>query len=46
MNLLFMIGKQYTSKIKKPAYIFDGRNILNDKKIKKIGFNYSGLGKN
>ena len=33
-------------KIKKPAYIFDGRNILNDKKIKNIGFNYLGLGRN
>ena len=26
--------------IKKPAYIFDGRNILNFELIKKIGFNY------
>ena len=33
-------------KIKKPAYIFDGRNILNEKKIKNIGFNYLGLGRN
>ena len=32
-------------KIKKPAYIFDGRNILNSVKIKKIGFNYIGLGR-
>ena len=31
--------------IKKPAYIFDGRNILNSELISKIGFNYSGLGK-
>ncbi len=31
--------------IKKPAYIFDGRNILNIKKIKKIGFNYIGIGR-
>ena len=32
-------------KIKKPAYIFDGRNILNYKNIKEIGFNYIGLGR-
>ena len=32
-------------KIKKPAFIFDGRNILEIKKIKKIGFNYLGLGR-
>ena len=31
------------SKIKKPAYIFDGRNILNVSKISEIGFNYIGL---
>ena len=33
------------SNIKKPAYIFDGRNILNVELIKKIGFNYLGLGR-
>ena len=33
------------SLIKKPAFIFDGRNILEVKKIKKIGFNYIGLGR-
>ena len=33
------------SKIKKPAFIFDGRNILEIKKLKKIGFNYIGLGR-
>ena len=32
-------------KIKKPAFIFDGRNILNIEMIKKIGFNYCGLGR-
>ncbi len=32
-------------RIKKPAYIFDGRNILSSKNIKKIGFNYIGLGR-
>ena len=29
----------------KPIYIFDGRNILEIEKIKKIGFNYIGLGR-
>ena len=32
-------------KTKKPAYIFDGRNILGIENIKKIGFNYIGLGR-
>ena len=32
-------------KIKKPAFIFDGRNILDFEMIKKIGFNYTGLGR-
>ena len=33
------------SLIKKPAFIFDGRNILDFKKIKELGFNYVGLGR-
>ena len=37
--------KYIYSKIKKPAFIFDGRNILNMQKIKKLGFNYIGLGR-
>ena len=37
--------KKIYKKIKKPAYIFDGRNILGIEKIKKIGFNYIGLGR-
>mgnify|MGYP001406244458 CR=1 FL=1 len=32
-------------KIKKPAFIFDGRNILNLETINNIGFNYFGLGR-
>ena len=32
-------------KIKKPAFIFDGRNILNKDEIKMIGFNYYSLGR-
>ena len=33
------------NKVKKPAYIFDGRNILNIEKIKMIGFKYEGIGR-
>ena len=33
------------SQIKKPAFIYDGRNILDMKKINKIGFNYIGIGR-
>ena len=29
----------------KPAYIYDGRNILNREKLESIGFNYIGLGR-
>jgi len=31
--------------MQKPAYIFDGRNILDKEKIESIGFNYIGLGR-
>ena len=31
--------------MKKPAFIFDGRNLLNKKMIKDIGFVYKGVGK-
>tara|TARA_Y100001954_G_scaffold205429_1_gene227458 strand:- start:1735 stop:2946 length:1212 start_codon:yes stop_codon:yes gene_type:complete len=31
--------------INKPAYIYDGRNILDNERIKEIGFNYIGLGR-
>ena len=37
--------KKIYTKIKKPAYIFDGRNILEVEKIRKIGFNYIGIGR-
>ncbi len=36
--------KIYVS-MNKPAFIFDGRNILDKKKIEKIGFIYKGIGK-
>ena len=32
-------------KMSKPAYIFDGRNILDREKLESIGFNYIGLGR-
>ena len=31
--------------MKKPAFIFDGRNILDKINIEKIGFVYKGIGK-
>ena len=37
-------NKIYTN-MNKPAYIFDGRNILNREVMKRIGFNYLGLGR-
>lgn len=36
--------KIYDSMIK-PAFLFDGRNLLNPEKMKKIGFKYFGIGK-
>jgi len=30
--------------MQKPAFIFDGRNILNPEKMKAIGFIYQGIG--
>ena len=31
--------------MKKPAFIFDGRNILNKDEMVEIGFEYSSIGK-
>jgi len=31
--------------MQKPAFLFDGRNILNAKEMKEIGFEYKGIGK-
>jgi UDPglucose 6-dehydrogenase len=36
--------KRIYSAMKKPAFIFDGRNLLNQKELKKIGFVYQGIG--
>ena len=33
------------NKMEKPAYIYDGRNILDKAKMESIGFNYIGLGR-
>jgi UDPglucose 6-dehydrogenase len=37
--------KDIFNKIKKPAFIFDGRNLLDKDEIKMIGFNYYSLGR-
>ena len=37
--------KNLYKKMSKPAYIFDGRNILDKVKLESIGFNYIGLGR-
>jgi UDPglucose 6-dehydrogenase len=37
--------EHFYMQMKRPAFIFDGRNILNAKMMKEIGFNYRGIGK-
>lgn len=37
--------KRIYDNMKKPAFIFDGRNILDTKKIKAIGFDFSAIGR-
>ncbi|NRB58879.1 MAG: nucleotide sugar dehydrogenase [Winogradskyella sp.] len=37
--------KKIYDSMKKPAFIFDGRNILNEEETTKLGFEYSGIGK-
>ena len=37
--------KNIFKKMSKPAYIFDGRNILEKEKLESLGFNYIGLGR-
>lgn len=34
------------NKMLKPAFVFDGRNILDEPTMKKIGFEYKGIGQN
>jgi UDPglucose 6-dehydrogenase len=36
--------KKIYNQMKKPAFIFDGRNILNKEEMTKIGFEYSSIG--
>ncbi|GAA4937489.1 nucleotide sugar dehydrogenase [Algibacter agarivorans] len=36
--------KRIYTEMKKPAFIFDGRNILNKSEMEKIGFEYSSIG--
>jgi UDPglucose 6-dehydrogenase len=37
--------EQIYKKMKRPAFLFDGRNLLDAKVLQKIGFNYRGIGK-
>ena len=37
--------KEIYNKMEKPAYVFDGRNILDKVNLESIGFNYIGLGR-
>ena len=37
--------KKIFDKMSKPAYVFDGRNILEKEELESIGFNYIGLGR-
>jgi UDPglucose 6-dehydrogenase len=37
--------KKIYDNMKKPAFIFDGRNILDAKKIKEIGFHFNAIGR-
>ena len=37
--------KKIYDKMSKPAYVFDGRNILDKSKLESIGFKYIGLGR-
>lgn len=37
--------KQFYNAMNKPAYIFDGRNILDENEMKGIGYNFIRIGK-
>ncbi|WP_317125219.1 UDP binding domain-containing protein, partial [Flavobacterium macacae] len=36
--------KKIYHSMQKPAFVFDGRNVLDGKKLKEIGFVYQGIG--
>ena len=38
--------KKIYEKMEKPAFIFDGRNLLDKEKMQEIGFIYNGIGRN
>lgn len=38
-------SKKVYSTVQKPAFIFDGRNVLDNSSLSKIGFNYKAIGK-
>jgi UDPglucose 6-dehydrogenase len=37
--------RDYFEIMERPAYIFDGRNILDEKSLRQIGYNYYRIGK-
>ncbi len=37
--------ERFYSKMHKPAYIFDGRNLLDEDNLTRIGYNYVRIGK-
>lgn len=37
--------ERFYSKMNKPAYIFDGRNLLDENNLTRIGYNYVRIGK-
>jgi UDPglucose 6-dehydrogenase len=36
--------KRIYTNMQKPAFVFDGRNVLDRQKLEKIGFVYKGIG--
>ena len=37
--------ENFYKSMQKPAFVFDGRNILDKPKLEKIGFKFRGIGK-
>lgn len=44
-NAPYEAVKKIYDAMRKPAFVFDGRNILNREELKKIGFELKGIGK-